>query len=148
MCSAALATNVKHGSVPEEWFWSEKGSHRIISTSTGFLQAKCIKFADWGSNSLYFCGASLETKTKRAEYPFQKKTGPVFYCLPSLFQTLNLLRIKAIYSSGQGKYFFPCWINMHRTHLAQSEVSVFMNHKTPRLHVLSQSFMDTTLQVR
>lgn len=59
---------------------------------------------------------------------------------------VNLLRIKAIYNSCQGKYAFPCWVNTYQTHLTLSEVSVFMKHK--KLHVLSQSFMDTTLQVR
>lgn len=152
-CSAVLVTAVKHGSAPQEWYWevlqrSFKGSHRTVSTSDGLLQAESIKFADWGSNSLYFYRANLETQTKSTEHPFQKKIVPVSCCLLSLFQNLNLLRINAIYNSCQRKNSFPCWINMHQTHLAWSEVSMFMNHKTPRLHVLSQSFMDTTLEVR
>lgn len=112
-----------------------KGSHRTISSRTGLLQAEGIRFADWGSNSLYFYWTNLQTQTKSTEYPFQKKIVPISYCVLSLFQTLstvNLLRIKAIYNSCQGKHAFLCWVNICQTHLTLSEVSVFMNHKTPK----------------
>lgn len=143
MCWAVLVTDVKHSSAPAEWYWPEKLILRAPTEPS--LPALGINFVDWGSNSLLFYRVNLETQTKSTEHPFQEKIVPVSYCLLSLFQTLNLLRIKAIYNSCQGKYSFPCWINLHWTHLAQSGVAMSMNPKTPRLHVPSQSCMDTTL---
>lgn len=139
MCSAVLATDVKHDTAPEEWYWSEKlisrGPTEPSVSTLGFHKQRTSGLQTDGVTASISTEPSLKPKPKVLNTHFRRKHFQVSYCLLSLLQTLpmvNLLRIKTTYNSCQGKYSFPCWINIHQTHLALSEVSMFMNHKIPK----------------
>lgn len=82
ICSAVLATDVKHSVVPEEWYWSEKlllrGSTESSVPALGFYKQRAPGLQTEGLTASVSTEPSLKPKPKSAEHSFQKKTVPSF----------------------------------------------------------------------